>query len=176
MERRPGRNTRPAYTRRRRIWYGYGQQTEVEKSEFGCFLHDLPHVFADVFLPSIPVLLYVLVTADSGSVGVIDAMFVAWMTMTVVATAIRVGWIDPLATDTLGWVSISPWLVGLRIGYYNLTLVIAAYGGVFLAASVAYPPAVIGIAAVVALTATMAFPRLGEVVARRTVHSTANTP
>ncbi|MFC6904256.1 hypothetical protein [Halalkalicoccus tibetensis] len=87
--------------------------------------------------------------------------------MTLVATAIHTGLVRPLVTDTLGWVSITPALVGLRLVYYNLTLLAASYGSVALAALVGYPPAAFASAVGVSGLAMLAFPRLAETVARQ---------
>jgi hypothetical protein len=166
-DRVPGRKTRPAYSRQRRVWYGYGKQASDEKSRFGLFLHDVPYVFTEVFVIGFPALLYVFVVDQTGAVGITGPTFVAWMTMTAVGTAIHMGLVPPLATDTRGWVSISPSLVGLRLVYYNLVLLGAAYGGVALAAVVSSPSGALWTAAAVGTVAMLAFPRLGESVARR---------
>ncbi|MFC7008460.1 hypothetical protein [Halalkalicoccus salilacus] len=163
----PGRKTRPAYSRRRRIWFGWGQTGSAEKTVFGLFLHDVPYVFLEVFGLSLPASYYILNTVFDGGFGATGAAFVAWVTMTIVATLIHMGLIRPLATETLGWVSITPFLVGVRLVYYNLVLLVAAYASVALATLVAYPPISLVIAALVGCVAMMAFPRLAEAVARR---------
>lgn len=163
----PGRKTRPAYSRRRRVWYGYGKQASDEKSRFGLLLHDAPYLFTEVSVLGLPALGYVFVVDFAGDVGITGTTFVVWLTMTALATAIHTGLVRPLATGTLGWVSISPTLVALRLVYYNLVLVVAAYGSVALAALVGYPSASLGIAAAVGAAAMLAFPRIGESVARR---------
>lgn len=163
----PGRKTRPAYSRRRRIWFGWGQTGSAEKTVFGLFLHDIPYVFLDVFGLSLPASYYILNTVLDGGFGITGAAFVTWVTMTVVATLIHMGLIRPLATDTLGWVSLTPVLVGVRLVYYNLVLLTAAYGSVAFATLVAYPPISLGIAVLVGAVAMLAFPWLAEAIARR---------
>ena len=158
----PGRKTRPAYTRRRRTWYGHGQTAPVEKNVFGQFLHDIQYVFAEISLVSLPVLYYFLVSAPAMK----ETAFVAWMVMVIVATLIHIGSIRPLATDTLGWVTITPLLVGVRFIYYNLTLLAATYGGLALAAGVGAPVLSIGVAGVVGAASMLVFPRLAETVVR----------
>lgn len=134
---------------------------------FGRFLHDIPYVFLEVFGLSLPASYYILSTVVDGGFGITGSAFVTVITMTIVATVIHMGLIRPLATETLGWVSITPALVGVRLIHYNLTLLVAAYSGVALATLVAYPPISLGVAVVVGCLAMMAFPRVGEEVARR---------
>lgn len=165
-ERVPGRKTRPAYTDRRRTWFGWGQIGYAEKNVFGRFLHDLPYVFLEVFVAGLPAIWYIFATAPVVGFGVKDTGFVAWMTMIIVATLVHMGLVRPLATDTLGWVSITPTLVGLRVVYYNAALLAAAYGGV-LVAGVTSPLIPVAVAAILAGVAMLAFPALAEAVARR---------
>ena len=163
----PGRKTAPAYTRRRRIWYGMGKTGSDEKSAFGRFLHDVPYVYAEISVVSLPALWYVLLTVRNGGFGVMGSALVVWTAMTLVATVIHMGSIRPLATGTLGWVSLSPSLVGLRLVYYNLAVLVGSYGSVALAALIGYPPLSLGTAAVVGILSMITFPRLAETVARR---------
>lgn len=163
----PGRKTRPAYTARRRSWYGWGQTGSGDKSAFGQFLHDMPYIFAEISVLSLPVLVWIAATVQDGGFGVSGSAFVGWATMTVVATALHMGLVRPLATDTLGWVSITPSLVGLRVVYYNLAFLLTAYGSVALAALVGYPPVSLALAVAVATLTMLSFPRIAEIIARR---------
>lgn len=167
MKNAPGRQTRPAYSRKRRTWYGHMQRARVEKSGFGRFLHDATYVFGDVSAFALPSFFYVMAAADGRGYGVTAGALVAWATMVFVGTAIRGGWVAPFATDVLGWVSIRPALLLLRLAYYNLVVVLAAYGGVVAAGALAWPPASLAIAFVVAGVATLSFPAIAESVARR---------
>lgn len=166
-QRVPGRKTRPAYASSRRSWYGWGSTGSGEKSAFGQFLHDAPYVFAEIAVLALPTLVWISATVVDGGFGVSGSAFAAWATMTLVVTAIHTGLVRPLATDTLGWVSITPPLVGLRFAYYNLALLAASYGSVALAALVGYSPAAFPSAVGVSALAMLAFPRLAETVARR---------
>lgn len=163
----PGRKTGPAYSRRRRTWYGHAETASVEKPAVRRFLHDLPYVFTEILVVSIPALYYILVNAPVTAFGVKDTAFVVWMTMVGVATLIHTGLVRPLATDTLGWVTLTPALVGLRFVYYNLTLLAAAYGSLALGALAGSPVLALGAAGVVSAGAMLALPRLAEMVARR---------
>lgn len=163
----PGRDTRPAYSRERRTWYGYGTLTRTEKSGFGRFLHDATYVFGDVSTLGLPLLAYVAATDPPGGYGVTASVLVAWMTMWFVGTAVRGGWIRPLLTNTLGWVSLRPALLVTRLAYYNLTLALAGYGSVAAASGLGWPPASLVIASLVGALAALAFPRLAESLARR---------
>lgn len=149
------------------MWFGWGQTGSAEKNVYGRFLHDLPYVFLEVFGLSLPASYYVLSTVVDGGFGVTGAAFVAVTTMTIVATVLHMGLIRPLATETLGWVSTTPLLVGVRLVYYNLVLLVAAYGSVALATLVASPPVSLAVAVAVGCVAMMAFPRLAEGIARR---------
>ncbi|ELY46044.1 hypothetical protein C496_02140, partial [Natronorubrum tibetense GA33] len=68
----------------------------------------------------------------------------------------------PLATETLGWVAISPLLIVLRLVYYNLALSVAVFGGVWLAGAVGIPALSLVVALVVSVASMLAFPRLAE--------------
>ncbi|GAB3020846.1 hypothetical protein [Natronobiforma cellulositropha] len=162
----PGREPGPATTRVRRSWYGHGTLARVEKGPVNCFLHDVSYTFADISILSLPALLVVMLTGGESIFGVVSATMVAWGTMTVVAAAIRGGWLSPFATDVPGWVSMTAALAGLRLLYYNATILTAAYGGVALALVLERPPLSLAVAALVAFVATMAFPRIAETVAR----------
>ncbi|MCU4972631.1 hypothetical protein OB955_07750 [Halobacteria archaeon AArc-m2/3/4] len=163
----PGRQTGPATTATRRSWYGHGTLTRVEKSPVNRYLHDVTYVFADVSIPSLPVLFVVMMTSVEAGFGAVPATMVGWATLVAVAAAIRGGWIQPLATDTPGWVAVTPSLVVLRLVYYNLLLFAVAYGSVALADLVGRPAASLGFAFAIALLATVLFPRVAESVYRR---------
>lgn len=166
-DRVPGRKTGPAYTRRRRTWYGHAKTASVEKPPVRRFLHDLPYVFTEILVVSIPALYYILVSAPVTTFGVKDTVFVACMTMVGVATLIHTGLIRPLATDTLGWVTLTPTLVAVRFVYYNLVLLAAAYGSLALGALVSAPLLALGVAGVIGAASMLAFPRLAETIACR---------
>ena len=162
----PGRETRPAHSRERRIWYGHGQLARAELSGPGRFIHDSLRVSADVSVASLPVLLFVLLAGGVGTYGPRTAVFAGLLSMALVGTAVRGGWITPLATATRGWVSLSPSLVALRVVYYNLALALAAYGGVAVASAGGRPPASLGVAVLVGGAAALSFPRVAEATAR----------
>ena len=160
--RKPSRQTEPAYSATRRTWYGYGSLARTEKSGFGRFLHDCSHIFGDVSIPSLPVLFAIMAAPGTGFYDVTAAGFLAWMTMVVVGTTIRGGWVRPVATDTLGWVSLKPSLILLRLVYYNVVLTIAAFGGPAVATETGIGPLSLIVALVVALFSMLAFPRLAD--------------
>ncbi|WP_247001007.1 hypothetical protein [Halosolutus gelatinilyticus] len=159
---KPSRQVELANSPVRRTWYGYGSLARVEKSGAGRFLHDCSHVFGDVSIPSLPVLFAIMAAPGTGPYDATAAGLLAWATMVVVGTAIRGGWIEPLATDTLGWVSLSPSLIALRLVYYNFVLAVGVFGGVALARIVDVASLSLVAAFVVALGSTLAFPRLAE--------------
>lgn len=162
----PGREARPAYTRERRTWYGHGQLARAELNGPGRFIHDSLRVSADVSVASLPALIHVLLAGSLGTYGPRSAMFAGLLSMALVGTAVRGGWITPLATATLGWVSLTPSLVALRVVYYNLALALAAYGGAAVASAVGNPPASLGVAVLVGAAAAFSFPRVAETTAR----------
>lgn len=161
MSDRPARQTEAAQSRRRGAWYGHGQRTVAEKDPFGLFLDDAAYVFADISLLSVPVLSAVMLTAQRQWFGVKGVALVAWVTMVVVAALIRGGWVRPLATDAPGWVSMTPWLVLLRLGYYNAILALAVFGGSAAEAAVS-PFASVAFAFAVGALGIGLFPRLAE--------------
>lgn len=163
----PGRQTGPATTATRRSWYGHGTLTRVEKPPFNRYLHDVTYTFADVSIPSLPVLVLVMLSSVEPGFGPVPATMVGWATLVVVAAAIRGGWIQPLATDAPGWVAVTLSLVAVRLIYYNLVLFAAAYGSVALADLAGRPAASIGFAFLITLFATLSFPRVAESVYRR---------
>ena len=163
----PGRKTRPAYTDRRQIWYGMGKRGSDEKGLFAQLLHDVPTLFAEVFVLGFPAIAYVFVTDFDGGAGLAGPAFVLWMTMTGVGTAIHAGLVRPPFTEFLGWVTLAPSLVVLRLLYYNLVLV----GGVHASAAIgsAVGDAAVGLVAAVAIGSLgmLLFPALADAVARR---------
>ncbi len=158
----PVRQTEPAYSATRRTWYGYGTLARSEKSRFGQFLHDCSHIFGDVSVLSLPVLFAIMAAPGTGVYDATAAGLLAWMTMVAVGTAIRGGWIKPIATDTLGWVSLTPSLIVLRILYYNIVLAAAAFGGPALAIATGVGPLSLVVAGLLAVGSMLAFPRLAE--------------
>lgn len=162
MKRAPGRDTRPAYSDERRTWYGYGTLTRAKKSPWRRFLHDTSTVFADISIFGLPALLLALFFPDASPYGVGATALVLWVTMTVVAAAIRGGWIVPLGTDVRGWLSISLWLVVLRILYYNLVITVVVLGALALARAAGIPALSLLLAALAGALAMYAFPHLGE--------------
>ncbi|NGM69409.1 hypothetical protein G6M89_10380 [Natronolimnobius sp. AArcel1] len=166
-DRAPGRQTGPATSTTRRTWYGYGKLSRTEKSGFGRFLHDCSSIFGDISMPALPMLLVVLLNPDPSGFGPVGAAIVTWATLILVGTLIRGGWIKPFATDTLGWVSITPVLVLVRIVYFNSAIALAVFGSTSLAAALGIEPLVLVFAALISAVAALAFPRVGESVYRR---------
>ncbi|NHN59123.1 MULTISPECIES: hypothetical protein [Halorussus] len=161
MSDRPARQTRAATSRRRRSWSGWGEGRVDEKDGVGVFLDDVAYAFADVSVPSIPVLYGLLVGAGTDWFGLKAFALVAWLTMVAGAALVRGGWVTPLATDAPGWVAVTPWLVALRLVYYNATLAVAAYGGRGVAAAWSPVAAAVGAFFVGALSVAL-FPRVAE--------------
>ncbi|WP_436343932.1 hypothetical protein [Natronorubrum sp. FCH18a] len=161
-DRNPGRQTRPANSATRRTWYGLGKLSRAKKSGFGRALHDCSHVFGDISILALPTLFAIMAAPGPGIYDATAAGLLAWTTMVAVGTAIRGGWIRPLATDTLGWVAVTPSLLVLRFVYYNLALSLAVFGGVWLADVLDVAPLSLGVAFVVSVVSILAFPRLAE--------------
>ncbi|WP_331233177.1 hypothetical protein [Natronorarus salvus] len=163
----PGRKTRPAYTDRRQIWYGMGKRGSDEKGTVAQLLHDVPTLFAEVFVLGFPAIAYVYVADFDGGAGLSGPTFVLWITMTAVGTAIHAGLVRPPFTEFLGWVTLSPSLVVLRVVYYNLVLI----GGVHASAAIGSlaGDGTSGLVAAVAIGtfAMLVFPALADAVARR---------
>ncbi|WP_276301507.1 hypothetical protein [Halorussus lipolyticus] len=161
MSERGARQTKPATSRRRQSWSGWGEARVDEKDRIGVFLDDVTYAFADVSVLSIPILFHLLTVATNSWFGLKFGALVAWLTMVLGAAVFRGGWITPLATDEPGWVAMTPWLVVLRLGYYNGALALAAYGGRALSEAVS-PAASVGFALVVGALAVGVFPRIAD--------------
>ncbi len=159
-----GRETAAARSNVRRVWYGYGQLGRAEKSGFGMFLHDTVRIYAEVSILSLPVLFAIMAAPAPGLLDAKATGLVAWLTMTLVGTLVRGGWVRPLATPALGWVRVSPSLLLLRLWYFNLALAVASFGGLALAGAVAPvlsgPLVALPWAACVAAVSMLAFPRV----------------
>ncbi|GAB7090687.1 hypothetical protein JCM18237_09580 [Halorubrum luteum] len=169
----PGRETAAATSRTRRTWYGYGSLARSEKSGFGVFLHDTTRIFAEVSVFSLPTLVYIMTVPPAGPLDAEATGLLAWLTMTLVGTLIRGGWITPLLSATPGWVSLSPVLLLLRLGYFNVTMATAAFGGLTLGnavwpvVDVVWPVVGVGWAIGSAALAILLFPRVAQAVAAR---------
>lgn len=160
MADRSARQTRAARERRRRTWDGDSLGAMAEKDGVGLFLDDLGYAFADVSAFSIPVLYLVMVTEPADWYGAKTAAMAAWFAAVAVGAVIRGGWVTPPATDAPGWVSMTPLLALLRIGYFNAALALGAYGGGALAP--ASPAGSVAFAALVGALAAALFPRVAE--------------
>jgi hypothetical protein len=136
----------------------------VEKDSFGRFLHDITYVFAEVSVPALPALLYVLVNAEVQFFGVKSGALFAWMGLTVTATLVRGGWVKPLLTEVQGWVRLTPSLVVLRLLVFNGALVLGAYGTGVVATAVGLPFVVPVLATAIGVLTAVGFPRLSEVI------------
>jgi hypothetical protein len=163
----PGRETQAADSTERRIWYGYGTLGRAEKDPLGMFLQDVVRIYAEISVLSLPVLVVVMLLPPGVWYDATATALVAWMLMTVVGTLIRGGWVQPLVTETRGWVTLSPWLLALRVVYFNLTFVLSAFGGVVIAVALDWPPAGVLWAAPVAIVSILLFPRVAEETAAR---------
>lgn len=162
----PGREIDAADSNERRIWYGYGTLARAEKDPIGMFLQDVIRIYGEITVLSLPVLIVVMVL-PAGSGDATATALLAWILMTLVGTLIRGGWIRPLATDTPGWVTLAPWLLVLRVGYFNATFALAAFGGTIVGAAVGWPPVGLLWAAAVAIVSMLCFPRVAEETASR---------
>lgn len=158
----PCRATRPARSRRRRGWFGHGKTNAKEKGNFGRFLDDVVYAFADVSVPLVPFLWFVMVSIPNLFFGVKASALVAWTTMVVEVALIRGGWLSPLGTETPGWVSLTPSLLLLRLIYFNTLLAVVAYGGGSVAKTMGLPLVSIVVSVVCAGIGVGVFPRLAE--------------
>ena len=139
----------------------------MEKEGVGLFIDDTVYAFADVSVPSIPMLWAVMVTSPVEYGGVKGAAFVGWMMMVLGVALVRGGWVAPPFTEVPGWVSLTPTLIALRFLYFNVALAIAAYGGGFLDAALRAPFVHVGWSSLVGVVAVGLFPSLAGAVARR---------
>ena len=128
-----GRETDIAESSQRWVWYGYGSTTRAEKNGIGRFLDDTTRIYAEVSVFALPTLLFIMGYPITTPVDAKATGIVGWATMTFVGTLIRGGWVRPLATETRGWVTLSPWLLVLRLGYFPAALALATFGGIAVA-------------------------------------------
>lgn len=156
------RNTRAANSRKRRGWYGMGSLAVVEKSWFGRTLDDLVSVYADVTVCSLPVLVYVWVTQPFVNQPLAAPTLAAWFGMVGVATLLRGGWIRPLGSETLGWVSTRYSLLVLRVLYYNAALLVGIYGGLAVESLLGGPGVAVVCAGSVGSAAALVFPTAAD--------------
>jgi hypothetical protein len=163
----PGRDTRPANSTSRSDWYGHGTAVTVEKSAFGRFIDDVVFVFADISFTSLPFFLYLLSSPNAVASGSKPATLVVWLSMVLVGAAVRGGWITPPGTSVKGWISLSPWLLLLRLLYYNSVLVVAFFGSRVLSTSLDSQLATVGFGLVLGALAIAVLPRIAEVYAGR---------
>jgi len=136
-----GRETAAAKSQKRRIWYGYGQLARTEKNGAGLFLHDTIRIYGELSVLALPALFVVMSYPGGAWWDAKGTALIAWLTMTLVGTLIRGGWIRPLLTPSRGWVTLSPPLLAFRLLYFNLAMLVAAYGGLAVAAGVGWLPA-----------------------------------
>lgn len=161
----PGRNTKAAESSRRWTWGGHGTGGFTEKDSYGRFIDDVVFVFAELSVLSLPALYHVLTTTGISYGGIKGSTMIAWMAMVLVGALLRGGWLKPLGSDVRGWVSLTPELVAFRLGYYNLVLLVAGYGGGFLGSVT--PLLSASFSLLVGAVGIAVFPRLAEVVAAR---------
>lgn len=162
----PGRETAAARSNERSTWYGYGSRARVEKSGWRLFANDASLIATEVFAGALPVFLSLLYVPPDAPYDPWATAIVAWLTATVVGTAVRVGWIRPPATAARGWVQITAPLAVLRAVYFTPALALAVYGGAYVGAA-AGTWLGLASAAVVAAAAVSLFPRVAQSVATR---------
>ncbi len=156
----PGRETAVAESSERRGWHGYGTLSRVEKSGFGCLFHDTSRVFGEVAVLGLPALVCVWISPQETFVGATAMALLAWLVMTLVGTLVRGGWIHPPATPTPGWVTLSPWLLILRVFYFNPVLLVASFGGSWVTGLLESSVLGLAFAGGVAALSMLAFPRV----------------
>jgi len=155
------RETAAAESGERLTWYGYGQVTRVEKTGLGVFLHDITRIYGEISVISLPALFVIWLYPTTRFVDVTAMALVAWLMMVLTGTLIRGGSVPPLATTTLGWVTLTPTLLVLRFGYFNLGLLGASFGGLAVA-TVAGSAAGLLLAGGSATALILVFPRVAE--------------
>jgi len=157
-----GRETAAAESGTRRTWYGYGRLSWTEKDGYGVFLHDIIRIYGEVSIIGLPLLLFVWAYPTTAFLDVTAMAMVAWLTMTLVGTLIRGGWVRPLATGTPGWATLAPTLLVLRLGYFNLTFAVSSFGGLAVAAVTGVGPLGLAWSSGSAALAMLLFPRAAE--------------
>ncbi|QGN07618.1 hypothetical protein Hrd1104_10115 [Halorhabdus sp. CBA1104] len=155
----PGRETSAATSNYRREFLAIGNRTGSEKGHLGVVLADIGRIAGEVGSLTLPVMLYLPVAPVREPVALFEAWIVALLTMIVVGTLLRGGWISPPLTDAPGWARLLPTLIWLRLLYFNGILLVAIHGGSIVAGQTGVAAGVLW-SLVVSATATGLFPRV----------------
>jgi hypothetical protein len=166
MPRPSGENTELAWSHERRP-RTIGSGNEPTKHEgFRRWLDDIGYMSIEITVMSLPVLAVVVLMTEGELFGLTAAAIVAWTKMVLTAGTIRGGRITPLGTEMASWVPITPALVVLRLGYYNLALAAAAFGGGTIGVVLGQPFLAIVFTLLIAGAAAGGFPRVADTYCR----------
>lgn len=104
---------------RRREWYG----DDEDKHVFWRFCDDVVYATADVAIPALPALVYLMNQPPRVLARIAAPVFFALGAMILGVALFRGGWLSPLGASE--WVALTPRLVLLRVPYYSGTLALA---------------------------------------------------
>lgn len=151
-------------TRSDRRWtWGLNGPQMTEKNAYGRFLDDVVAAFAEVSIPGLPALWFLMYQGQP--FGITDlklAALATWVAMVLGVAAFRSGLLPTPGIGYDGWVAARPSLLLFRVPYYSLTIVL----GGFLAGAVGtildQPALAVVATLLVAGGGLAAFPRVTE--------------
>lgn len=156
----PGRETSAATSNYRREFLAIGNRTGSEKDRVGVFFADVGRIAGEIGTLTLPVMLYLPVAQAGKPFAFFETWLLALMTMIVVGTLLRGGWITPPFTDAPGWVRLFPTLILLRLVYFNGALLVSIHGGSAVAGETGVVAAGLLWSLSVSGAATLLFPRV----------------
>lgn len=156
----PGRETSAATSNYRREFLAIGNRTGSEKGQIGVLLADIGRIAGEIGVLTLPVMLSLPVAQVWEPIALFEAWLVALITMIVVGTLVRSGWIAPPFTDAPGWARLFPTLILLRVIYFNGALLVAVHSGNVVAGETGMVATGLLWSAAVSAVLTLSFPRV----------------
>ena len=105
-------------------------------------------------------MVYLPVVSVWEPVALFETWLLALLTMIVVGTLVRSGWIAPPFTDAPGWARLFPTLILLRLIYFNGGLLVAIHSGSVVAVETGVVATGLLWSATVSALVTLLFPRV----------------
>jgi len=149
----PSRTDGDHTRQRRREWYG----DDEDKHVFWQFCDEVVYATADVAIPALPALVYLMNQPPRVLARIAAPVFFTLGAMILGASAFRGGWLPPPGASE--WVSLTVPSLLLRVPYYGGTLLVAAYGGAAIELAIGSRNAATAFALVAAIVAIGVFPR-----------------
>jgi hypothetical protein len=123
-----------------------------EKEGTELFLQDVFFAVGEVTFLGLPAFLALMVAEPNAPLKY--AALFSWATLSLAVGAFRGGRFG------VAWPPVSPRLVAVRLGYYDATILAAAYAGAAVDLALRSPVVTAAVAVLVSLAAALAFPRI----------------